>query len=145
MEKTFKLFVAQKAIIANSENKVLIIREATTYTDGTNIGKWGVPGGRIIPGERIVAGLKREVFEESGLTVEAGAPIHIDEWFPQVREEFWHIVATFRICTIVGEPTVKLSVDHDEYKWIGADEIGQYNIMIEDVRAINAFFELYVK
>ena len=40
------LFVAQKAIIVN-KNKVLIIREASTYKDGTNIGKWGVPGGRI--------------------------------------------------------------------------------------------------
>ena len=135
------LFVAQKAIIVNN-NKVLIIREASTYKDGTNIGKWGVPGGRIKPEEHIVEALKREVLEETGLDVEVGAPVHVDEWFPRVRGEVWHIVATFRICTANKVSEIRLSDEHDAFQWIDANEIENYNLMVEDVRAIKAYFKL---
>jgi ADP-ribose pyrophosphatase YjhB (NUDIX family) len=50
-----KLFVAAKAIII-SEGKVLLLREAA-YDEGTNVGKWGVPGGRIHDDEPILDGL----------------------------------------------------------------------------------------
>ncbi len=39
------LKVAAKAVIINQEGKALLLREASTYEEGTNIGKWGVPGG----------------------------------------------------------------------------------------------------
>ena len=41
------LKVAAKAVIMNAEGKILIVREADTYEEGTKIGKWGLPGGRI--------------------------------------------------------------------------------------------------
>lgn len=43
-----KLFVAAKAVVQNEEGKVLILREATTYEESTNVGKYDIPGGRRI-------------------------------------------------------------------------------------------------
>lgn len=134
------LFVAQKAIVVN-KNKVLIIREAPSYKDGTNIGKWGVPGGRIKPEEHIVDALKREVLEETGLDVKIGVPVHVDEWFPQVRGELWHIVATFRVCTLARIRDIRLSDEHDSFQWIESNEVENHNLMVEDVRAIKAYFK----
>ena len=79
--------------------------------------------------------------EETGLDVEIGVPVHVDEWFPQVRDEQWHIVATFRVCTVAKECNIKLSDEHDAFHWLGLNEIENYNLMIEDVRAIKAYFD----
>jgi len=59
--------------------KVLIIRESPAYKDGTNIGKYDMPGGKIEPGENFILGLQREVREECGLEVTMGKPIHVAE------------------------------------------------------------------
>jgi ADP-ribose pyrophosphatase YjhB (NUDIX family) len=39
---------------------------------GPGTGRWSVPGGRIAPGERLVAAVAREVREETGLEVRVG-------------------------------------------------------------------------
>ena len=38
--------VAMKAVIVK-DGKVLLLREAKTYKDGTNIGRFHMPGGRL--------------------------------------------------------------------------------------------------
>jgi 8-oxo-dGTP diphosphatase len=67
------LFVATKAFIRR-DKKILILRESAEYKEGTNIGRFDVPGGRISPGERFDNCLRREIKEETGLDVEIGAP-----------------------------------------------------------------------
>ncbi len=96
---------------------MLILRESTEYEDGVNPGKFDIPGGRIIPGERFDTALQREVQEETGLSVAIGAPFHIDEWHPVVRGKIWQIVGIFFLCTSDSE-RVTLSRDHDRYVWI---------------------------
>jgi 8-oxo-dGTP diphosphatase len=60
--------IACKAVIGIGD-KVLVLREASTYVEGTQTGRWHCPGGRINPGEPFVDGLKREIAEETGLTI----------------------------------------------------------------------------
>lgn len=43
--------IAMKAVIVNKEGKVLVLREAATYGDGTQRGRYHMPGGRIEAGE----------------------------------------------------------------------------------------------
>lgn len=50
-------------IIEDEEKKILLEKRS-------DCGLWGLPGGRIEPGESIVETAKREVREETGLTVE---------------------------------------------------------------------------
>lgn len=111
-----KLFIATKAFIEH-EGKVLIVRESTQYKDGTNPGKFDVPGGRLNPGERFDEALRREVKEETGLEVEIHEPIHVGEWRPVVREEPWQVVGVFFRVTCSSKE-VTASVDHNELKWI---------------------------
>ncbi|MEZ4194857.1 MAG: NUDIX domain-containing protein [Candidatus Paceibacterota bacterium] len=111
-----KLAVGVKAFILNEEGKVLILREAK-YDEGTNEGKWDVPGGRIQPEETLFAGLKREVMEECGLEIEIGGLLHVQENFPIIKNEEFHIVRAFYKAKLVGGE-VALSQDHDKYEWI---------------------------
>jgi len=89
-----KLFIATKALIAY-EGKILLLRESGVYQEGTNAGRFDVPGGRLKLGERFDEALRREVFEETGLEIEIGRPIAVNEWRPVVRGEQWQIVGIF--------------------------------------------------
>lgn len=124
------LIVAAKAIVVK-DGKVLILREASTYDEGANIGKYGVPGGRINADESFFAALKREVMEETGLEIEIGNPLHIGEWWPVIKGMKTHIVALYVQCHPIGD-NIKLSEEHDSYAWIDADNMSDYNIMPPD-------------
>lgn len=132
-----KLFVALKAFIER-DGKILILREAGSYVDGTQIGKYDVPGGRLSPGENFMDGLKREVKEETGLDVAFGTPFHMGEWRPTVRGEEWHIVATFVRCqSLAGDVT--LGPDHDRYEWIDPSADGDYPLAANIREAFAAY------
>jgi len=120
------------------DGKVLILREADTYRDGTNKGKYDVVGGKVKPGERFSEGLKREVKEETGLDIKIGKPFHVEEWRPVVRGEPFHIVATFFEC-FADSDVVALSEDHDHYLWINPKEYKNYNIIETNLPAFEAY------
>jgi 8-oxo-dGTP diphosphatase len=122
-----KLFVATKAFIVH-EGKILILRESGSYAVGTNTGLYDLPGGRLEPGERFNDALKREVLEETGLEVEIGRPVAVNEWRPVVRGEPWQIVGIFFECKATTSHVV-VSADHDEYKWIEPADYLNYPII----------------
>src|SRR5687768_11015180 len=90
--------IATKAIVVNDQHKILLLREAVTYEEGTNIGRYHLPGGRIEVGEPFLDGLKREVYEESGLDITIGKPIYVGEWRPVIKGVAHQIVAIFFVC-----------------------------------------------
>ena len=121
------LFVATKAVIVFNE-KVLLLREAGLYKDGTNVGRYDLPGGRLKPGEHFQEALKREVLEETGLAVVVGDPVAVCEWRPVVRGVQWQVVGIFFECH-ADSAEVVLSGDHDQYEWINPREYKKYNII----------------
>ncbi len=123
--------VAAKALIVNNEGDVLILREANTYKDGTNVGRFGLPGGRIEPSERLFDALKREVKEETGLEVEPLQPVYVGEWFPTIKGVPNHIVAIFYACKALTTD-VKLSEEHDHFVWIVPESYASYDMMDPD-------------
>lgn len=135
-----KLFVATKAFIVH-EGRVLLLREAGKYQDGTNIGRYDVVGGRLTPGEHFRDSLLREIKEETDLAVTVGRPFFVNEWRPVVREEEWQIVGIFFRCdTHTAE--VKLSEDHDTFEWIDPADFAKYNIIPNLTPAFESFLSL---
>ncbi len=134
-----KLFVATKAVVVY-KGKILILREAGSYVDGTNMGRYDVPGGRLHPGERFNEALEREVLEETGLRIQIGNPVAVNEWRPTVRGEQWQIVGIFFECEATSSE-VTLSKDHDTFAWIDPKEY-QSQHLIENLHPV---FEKYLK
>jgi len=132
-----RLFTAAKAFIEH-EGKILIVRESTEYKDGSNAGLFDVVGGRVKPGQRFDESLVREIYEETGLSVEIGKPFYVGEWRPVVRGEQWQIVGTFFLCTS-GDGEVVLSEDHGEFQWIDPQAFTKYPL-IDNLRSA---FEAY--
>ena len=123
-----KLFVGAKGVVVR-DGKILLLRESTKYADGTETGKWDVPGGRIRPEETVFEGLMREVKEESGLSVRPiGLPIGVFDGFPEIRGEKCHVVRVYFICEPENGEVV-LSDDHDAFAWILLEERGEYDLV----------------
>ncbi len=130
--------VAAKALIVNDEGKVLILREANTYEEGTNIGRYGLPGGRTEPGEKFFDGLAREVKEETGLEVKPLKPLYVGEWFPVIKDVLHHITAIFFACKAMGT-ALALSEEHDHFEWIDPERYADYDMMDPDDKVIQAW------
>ena len=59
------------AVVLAPRGRLLLIRRG--HEPGR--GLWSVPGGRVEPGESVAAAVEREVREETGLAVRAGAEV----------------------------------------------------------------------
>jgi 8-oxo-dGTP diphosphatase len=132
-----QLRVAAKAVILNDKNEVLIVREGETYVDGTKVGQYGLPGGRLDLGEAFNDGLRREAKEETGLTVEPLYPLFVGEWRPVIRDVPHQIIAIFVVCRAVDGKVV-LSEEHDHYKWIQPKTHPKYHMMEPDDEVLDA-------
>lgn len=56
------------AVMLDSDGRLLLVQRANPPSQGC----WSIPGGRVEPGETLVAAAAREVAEETGLTVSIG-------------------------------------------------------------------------
>lgn len=111
------LQIGVKAIIEHN-NKFLFIRRSDKYNEITGI--WDIPGGRINIGEEPIDGLKREIFEETGLELDEIKQILDASTVFQDEEK--QIVRITYLCT-AKDSDLKLSEEHTEYKWFSKDEI----------------------
>ena len=59
------------AVVLDPGGRLLLIRRGNEPGRGL----WSVPGGRVEPGESVAAAVEREVREETGLVVRAGAEV----------------------------------------------------------------------
>ena len=132
-----KLFVATKAFIVH-QGRILLLRESTKYNDGSNAGRYDVPGGRIKPGQHFQESLLREIQEETGLNVSMGKPFFVNEWRPVVKGEQWQIVGTFFEVQAAAD-IVRLSEDHDHFVWVEPSEFKNYNLIPNLVPAFEAY------
>lgn len=122
-----KLFVGAKAVV-HYNGKVLLVREASSYAEGTEVGRWDVVGGRIEPQEKLHDGLEREVFEESGLSIQIDKLLNVYEGFPLIKGEKCHVVRIYFLCE-ANSDKVTLSQDHDAYDWVDPNDWGNKELM----------------
>jgi 8-oxo-dGTP pyrophosphatase MutT (NUDIX family) len=116
MEQLYHLGV--KAVITTTNNEILILK--------LNNGFWDLPGGRLQKGETIETTLKREIFEETGIT-ELKNIVHL-VFAPALytiithKEEYGVILTVYHSKLSNAYKAITLSSEHSEYKWVSKDE-----------------------
>ena len=83
-------------------------------------GEWDLPGGRPEAMEDHRAALRREVREETGLSVEVGEPLQ-EHLFEVVPRRFVRILPF--ACRLVGCATLALSREHLEARWLPVEQL----------------------
>lgn len=110
METNFRLAV--KAFIVD-QGKLLLIRRRSN--DVHKPGQWDIPGGRLEVGENPFEGLKREAREEVGLDINIERPLDVHHF---TRDDGQIITMLIFLCSLGQKKEIKLSEEHQEYKWV---------------------------
>lgn len=114
------------------DNKALVAQRAEDEPFLPNY--WENVGGSIDWGEDPVDGLKREVKEEAGLTVEP-AKIYSTHHYMH-KDQGRQIIEIAFVCKVIGKANVTLSHEHQAYKWITQDELKDINPMTDKMRKL---------
>jgi mutator protein MutT len=109
-------------------------------------GRWSLPGGAIELGETLHAAIVREVFEETGLAVEAGPLVevvdHLD--IDAAGRAAWHFVIVDYLCRpVAGEPIA--GGDADRVAVVDLTELDAYDLTARTLAVIDRAFELYTE
>lgn len=102
------------------DNRVLVVRRATEPLKG----EWSIPGGVLEIGEKLREGVAREVFEETGLSVQVGEVLDVfDSIFPdeQGAAQYHYVLIDYVCFWKSGEPMA--ASDVSEVRWISGDEL----------------------
>ncbi|WP_028612293.1 (deoxy)nucleoside triphosphate pyrophosphohydrolase [Paenibacillus harenae] len=112
------------AIIEDGTGCILIARRAPGKSQA---GMWEFPGGKLEPGESPEECLRRELLEEMGIKIDPYAYFGVNE------HDYGTVtirLIAYRARFVSGK--IEL-VDHDEYRWVSREELGEYTFAPADV------------
>jgi len=123
------------AVITNSAGQVVLIRRGKAPRQG----QWSIPGGRIEWGETIKEALRREIMEETGLTVRVERLIDVVDFVAHDSSgavSGHYVLIDFKAAQISGE--LRAGSDAAEACWASPDMLDQYALWDETRRIIDA-------
>ncbi len=135
MEQTRPAVVLVNRCFIIKHDKMLAVQRAAV--DSHNPSLWEAPGGKLDEGQDLHGALEREVMEETGLLVR---PIDTIAHFESKviggggRYNGMPYVSLFGLATIIGGQ-LKLSDEHDDYKWCSYVKFMQLKLSPETQKA----------
>ncbi|MCM1991873.1 NUDIX hydrolase [Oceanirhabdus seepicola] len=135
------ILVGAVTIIIDDENRILLQKRKTT-----SYGMWGIPGGLMELGESAEDTAKREVFEETGLTVGKLNLIDIfsgEGSYIKVPngDEFYAVTVAYYTNEFSGEFNMDESESLD-FSFISIEELPE-NIVKSHKKIIERFLSIY--
>ena len=124
--------VGVAAVIFDRAGRVLLVKRGRPPRAGT----WGLPGGLLDLGERLVDGVRREVREECGVEIEVGgllAAFEPMQWDDEGRLEYHYVVLDYWARLVSGEAAA--SDDAAALAWVRREELDRYTLSA-DTRAV---------
>ena len=129
------------------DGRALLIRRGTEPLKG----EWSIPGGMLEIGETLVAGVERELLEETGLTVRVIELIEIFERIshakipnvnvqPNPRPQYHFVIADY-LCEVVSGVAIAGS-DVTDLAFAKEDELSQFNLTPTATRIFKKAFSM---
>jgi nucleoside triphosphatase len=110
------------ALIFNDQDQLLIVKTHKWH------GNYTIPGGHVELGEHLLDAMKREIKEETGLTLSRADFLCFQEFV--YDDSFWeqrHFIFFDFLCRV--EPgEVKLNNEAEDYIWVDLDQVEEYPI-----------------
>jgi ADP-ribose pyrophosphatase YjhB (NUDIX family) len=113
-----ELQVGVKILLRNKAGKYLLVRRSPKKYPEAAL-RWDIVGGRIEPGSPLIKNLKREIKEETGLTLKKEPTLVAAQDILRIPGR--HVVRLTYKGSITGVP--KLNEEHTEYGWFTQQEI----------------------
>lgn len=116
-----KIKIIQKAIVL-CRGKFLLIQRSIEDTSG---GLWDFPGGNLKFLESLEKGIKREIKEETGLSITNLKKISVHEFIRAKKKK--HFILFLYVCNS-NSLNVRLSKEHAAFVWIDKSNLKKYKI-----------------
>jgi mutator protein MutT len=114
------------AIIRRNEHILLTRRKPDAHLPGL----WEFPGGKVEPGESLIAALQRELREELAIDVEVQEECYTTTHHYPAKSVELH----FFNCTIIdGEPHL---IDVAEFRWVKSSDLLSYSFPEADLELV---------
>ncbi|OHA18287.1 MAG: hypothetical protein A2664_02385 [Candidatus Taylorbacteria bacterium RIFCSPHIGHO2_01_FULL_46_22b] len=115
------LQVGVKIFLRNPEGKFLLLKRSVAY--GKTKGSWDIVGGRIEAGTGLIENLRREVLEETKLTITSEPKLlYAQDIF--VPSKDLHVVRLSFVGDTTGEPVLDTK-ENTDYKWLSLEELSK--------------------
>ena len=115
-----RFMVAVGAVIGDGHGNILLTRRSKNLD--WHPGEWEIMYGRIAQFEDPQKGLFREVKEELGIEVSIGRPLTTWHIFRGHEETAYNELIGITYVATTNTKNVKLSDEHDEYRWLKPEE-----------------------
>lgn len=116
------------AFLFDQKGELLLLRER-----GDAKYVWDLPGGTLTDQERPIDGLRREVLEETGLTIRLLSPLC---WLKRdIHDSGEPILVAFYVAE-AADGEVSLSGEHMRYRWISIEEFRKERLEVSAEREI---------
>ena len=133
------LYTAVKALIKNTEAKVLVLKQADPTITGGN--QYHPPGGILELGESLKECVEREVEEEIGVKCKAKQLFDVGEWQAERGKDTMQFVGLFYVCELEPGPFILQEQEASEIEWVGIDEIDTLDILEPSRSIIRRFLQ----
>ena len=104
------------------DDRVLLVRRARSPGKGF----YSLPGGRVEFGESLHAALYREVDEETAIKIDIVGLAGWREVLPSASGGGHYLIMSFAARWVAREPV--LNDEHDDFKWLAPDAIGDLKV-----------------
>lgn len=119
--------VGTGVVVDDGEGRILLVRR----NHEPRLGRWAFPSGYVDAGEVVETAAVREVREETGVEVEVGEVLTVDDervWgtAPSGRDEELHAIGMVYAATVVGRPgplVTEVGGTTDAVAWVPVAEI----------------------
>lgn len=135
--------IIQKIVLAAvmvKNNKILILQRNKNEDIFPNM--WELPSGKRELLETSENALLREVKEETGLNVKIIMPFFVFDYQIEKPEEIRDSTQINFLVKPINDCKVKISSEHQNFAWIGEDEIDKHKLSRATKKVIKKSFEL---
>ncbi|MFO7728428.1 MAG: NUDIX hydrolase [Desulfonatronovibrio sp.] len=122
--------IAVGAVVTHN-NHALLIKRANAPSKG----RWAIPGGKVRLGETLQQAAQREVFEETGITVNAMEPLLTFDLIERSQEGkilFHYVIVDLNAVYVAGE--VIPGDDALKAVWAHASDLERYNLSAATIK-----------
>ena len=107
------------------DNRVLLVRRGKPPA----LDLWAIPGGSVEVSETLQRAAEREIFEETGITIQALEPVFTFDYIEKDEfgcARFHYVIIDLQADYVKGEP--KAGDDVTEARWVSSQEIANLKV-----------------
>ncbi len=107
------------------ESRVLLVRRGKPPARAL----WAIPGGSVNVGETLQRAAEREIYEETGITIQALEPVYTFDYIERDESgfaKFHYVIVDLTADYIKGEP--RPGDDAAEARWVSSPEMACLNV-----------------